>query len=494
MRAYIVFHILGFILFIEGFFMLACGTWSIWENMLVATGIIYPAVIIIIAAGFLILYTPKVKDINIRESLIIVVAGWLLISFQGALPFLLTGAIPSLTDALFESVSGFTTTGSSILSDIESLPHGVLLWRSATHFLGGMGILILVLMILPLTGIGGMTLLRTEYSLLARDRMVPTLAGWLRKILIIYLALCMIETILLWLSGLSLFDAVTHALGTIATGGYSTKNQSVASLHNVNAEIIITIFMFAGGMNFTIFYMILHKRAQEVLNRDDFRFYIAFTVISVLLITTVNRFGFYDGWLESLRYSSFQVVSLGTTTGFSTADYELWPDFSKVYLVVLMIIGASAGSTSGAVKNFRIIVLGKCLVRELKHMLHPSGAFIIRYNQNVMEESKLFRALVFILTYLLVLVIITFLLILTGLDSLSAVTATAATLGGVGPGLGIVGPMDNFAAVPILGKWLLMLSMLMGRVEIFAFFIVFTPGLWSHVPVRWRQDSHDRID
>ncbi len=487
MRAYVIFRILGIILLVEGLCILICGILCIVDGNEIWTGMIYSASINILIGGLTVIFTPKLIEFNIRESLIIIVFGWLMVSFMGALPFIFTKTIPNFTNAIFESVSGFTTTGASILQDVESLPRGILLWRSITHFLGGMGIILFALAIIPMVGAGGMTLLRSENPLLSQDRATPSLFDWLRIIFLIYVGLITIETLLLMIAGLSLFDAINHSFASIATGGFSTKNQSLQSFNNVYADIIVTISMFAGGMNFAIYYHLLRKRFRTVIHREDFLFYTIFIASAILLITLVNYLNnTYDSIFSSLRYSAFNVVSANTTTGFANDDFDKWRIFSKIFLILLMLIGASAGSTCGAIKNIRIFILWKCAIREIKKMLHPAGVFVVHINGKRIEELDLLNTIVFVATYLLIFLIITLLVLGTGLDFTSAFSGTAATMGGVGPGLNVLGPMQNYGSISPIAKWLFILAMILGRLEIFTFLSVIHPHFWLHSKIKWR--------
>lgn len=484
MRLLVVLRVLGILLIAEGLFMLPSVLWSLFDGESAWLGIAYAMGCTLLMGLFVFYATPPLQNVWPQESLAAVVIGWIMVCFVGTLPFLFSNTVSSFTDALFESVSGFTTTGASIFADVESLPHGILLWRSVTHFFGGMGIITFTSLVLPNSALGGTGLLKMESAAMLQDQSRPRLREWLRIILLIYIGFCFLETVLLVFLGLSVFDAINHAFASVATGGFSTKNASIGAFHNVYVEMVAITFMFAGGMNFSVYYMFFRKNFKQALSRDDVRFYFLFTIVSILSIAFINYGNVNDTWTSAIRDSTFTVVSLNTTTGFVTADYEKWPQFCQLLLVLLMLVGACFGSTCGAIKNIRIIVLVKAVVKEIRQMIHPTGVFVVRVNQMSLRDRDITFIGLFVSMYLILFLFISLLLCISGMDIVSALGGTAACMGGVGPGLGLVGPMDNYGGLEGMAKWLFMFAMLLGRLEIFSFFALLLPEFWSRSSMR----------
>lgn len=487
MRLLVVLRVLGILLITEGLFILPSVLWSLFDGESAWMGIAYAMGCTLLLGVVVFFATPPLQNVWPQESLAAVVIGWIMVCFVGTLPFLFTHTVTSFTDALFESVSGFTTTGGSIFSDVESLPHGILLWRSVTHFFGGMGIITFTSLVLPNSALGGTGLLKMESAAMLQDQSRPRLREWLRIILLIYIGLCFLETVLLVIFGLSVFDAINHAFASVATGGFSTKNASIGAFHNVYVEIVAILFMFAGGMNFSVYYMLFRKNIRQALSRDDVRFYFLFIIASILSIAFINYGKVNDTWTSAIRDSAFAVVSLNTTTGFVTADYEKWPQFCQLLLVLLMLVGACFGSTCGAIKNIRIIVLFKAMIKEIRHLIHPTGVFVVRINQMSLRDRDITFIGIFVSTYLILFLFISLLLCIAGMDIVSAIGGTAACMGGVGPGLGMVGPMDNYGGLTGMAKWLFIMAMLLGRLEIFSFFALLLPEFWSRSSMRRTQ-------
>lgn len=484
MRLLVVLRVLGILLIAEGLFMLPSVLWSLFDGESAWLGIAYAMGCTLLMGLFVFYATPPLQNVWPQESLAAVVIGWIMVCFVGTLPFLFSNTVSSFTDALFESVSGFTTTGASIFADVESLPHGILLWRSVTHFFGGMGIITFTSLVLPNSALGGTGLLKMESAAMLQDQSRPRLREWLRIILLIYIGFCFLETVLLVFLGLSVFDAINHAFASVATGGFSTKNASIGAFHNVYVEMVAITFMFAGGMNFSVYYMFFRKNFKQALSRDDVRFYFLFTIVSILSIAFINYGNVNDTWTSAIRDSTFTVVSLNTTTGFVTADYEKWPQFCQLLLVLLMLVGACFGSTCGAIKNIRIIVLVKAVVKEIRQMIHPTGVFVVRVNQMSLRDRDITFIGLFVSMYLILFLFISLLLCISGMDIVSALGGTAACMGGVGPGLGLVGPMDNYGGLEGMAKWLFIFAMLLGRLEIFSFFALLLPEFWSRSSMR----------
>lgn len=475
-----ILNILGFLLIIEGLFIALSSIVSLIyrENdfwYLMSTGLIAG-----LTGIFLWLYTKKAsKDVGKREGYIVVTSGWILFSFVGALPFYISREIPSFTDAFFETMSGFTTTGSSILNDIEAMPHGLLFWRSLTQWLGGMGFIVLSLAILPVLGIGGMQLFVAEVPGIKPDKLHPRIRETARRLWGIYFILTITETILLCFGGMSLFDAINHAFTTMATGGYSTKQASIAYWDSPYIHYVIAFFMIIAGTNFTISYLAFNRKFDKIWKDEEFRFYIGtilfFTfLIAVTLYVTQNY-----GIEKSFRDAFFQVASIITTTGFVTADYLLWGPLIIASLFVLMFFGGSAGSTGGGIKSVRILLVLKNSIGELKRLVHPNAIIPVRFNKQTISEQIMSNILAFIVIYILIFVMGTLIMTGLGLDLESAMGATITSLGNIGPGLGTVGPATNFYTVPDVGKWVLSFLMLLGRLELFTVIIILSPAFWK---------------
>ena len=475
----IIFRVLGSLLFIEAFFLLLSLIVSFIYNeddkdaFLITIGI---AVFIGIISRLLTSNTKK--DISKREGFIIVSFVWIIFSFVGSLPFILSGYIPDLTNAFFETISGFTTTGSSILNDIEALPHGLLFWRSIIQWMGGMGIIVLSLAILPILGIGGMQLFSAEVPGPVPDKLHPRIKETAKRLWLIYVLFTAAETILLMFGGMDLFDAINHSFTTMATGGYSTKQASAAHWDSAYIHYVMIIFMFIAGTNFTLAYFGLKFKFKKIINNEEFRYYFGFTLFFTI-ITAITLFFTTDfGAEKSFRDSLFQVVSLITTTGYATANYLKWIPFLTVFLFIAMFLGGSAGSTGGGIKIMRIVLLMKNSIAEFKRLIHPQAIIPVRFNHHTVKSQIINNVLAFIVLYILIFVIGTVVMSAMGLDFESAMGAVIATLGNIGPGIGDVGPAENFHDIPDLGKWFLSFLMLVGRLELFTVLILFSPTFW----------------
>ena len=394
---------------------------------------------------------------------------------------MLSGAIPSFTDAFFETMSGYSTTGASVLSDIEALPHGVLFWRSLTHWIGGMGIIVLSLAILPFLGVGGMQLFKAEIPGPVVDKLAPRIAQTAKILWVVYAILTAVETALLMLGGMSLFDALCHTFGTMATGGFSTRNASVTAFGSAYIEYVIILFMAIAGANFSLHYHALRGNLQVYWRSHEFRFYLMLIGGAVVLIAAASTFrtGNYATWEEAFRKTLFQVVSIVTTTGFATDDYELWTVSAQLILLGLMFVGGCAGSTGGGMKVMRVHLLLKFVIREVTRLIHPRAVVPVRMAGAPVDRDVVANVLGFFVLYILIYGTGTFLMSALGMDIPTAMGAVAATLGNVGPGLGDVGPLDNYGFVPAMGKWLLSLLMLMGRLEIYTVIVLLSRSTWQ---------------
>lgn len=474
----IIFNLLGFLLIVEGIFMLIPAIVSIiyHENDLVP---FLKSSVITISVGFIlwIITRDAKRAIGKREGFIIVTIVWVIYSVFGSLPYVLSGSIPSFTNAFFETISGFTTTGASILNDIEILPHGILFWRSMTHLIGGMGILVLTVAILPFLGVGGMQLFNAEASGVTSDKLHPKMRETARRLWGIYLLLILIETIMLMFGGMSLFDALCHSFATIASGGFSTKNASVAAF-SPYIQYVIIFFMIMAGTNFNLHYYLIKGKFRKIFKNQEYKVYILILFFSTIIIAFFLAIA-HTPVEKSFRDALFQVTSIVTCTGFVTADYTSWARFLWFFIFILMFVGGSVGSTSGGIKVLRHFLLFKNSVAEFKRMLHPSAVIPVRYNGKVVSNEIIFKVHAFFFMYLMIFIISSLLLTFFGMDFVSSMGAVVTTMGGIGPGLGTVGPVSNFALVPTAGKWLLSFLMLIGRLELFSVLILFSPAFWK---------------
>ena len=417
-------------------------------------------------------------ELRARDGFLIVSLGWLLVGLHGAMPFWLSGQIPRFTDAAFESISGFTTTGASILTDIEALDRSVLLWRSMIQWLGGMGIVVLSLAILPLLGVGGMQLFRAEAPGPSPDRLTPRIKETARLLWGVYCAISGLQFVLLMVTGLDWFDALCHTFTTMATGGFSTQNTSIGQFQNPAAEIVFIVFMFLAGVNFSLHYAAVRGRLGSYWRDSEFKVYVTVIAVATAAIALSNVPTTDLDPTENARASLFQVVSIMTTTGFGTADYEQWSSMSQFLLLALMFIGGCAGSTGGGMKNVRLLLLTRHAVNELRKLIHPKGVYVIRFNRRPVSQDVVTNILGFFLLLMIVTIGATFAMTLLGMDLLSAVGAVAATVNNIGPGLGTVGPTDNFGHLPDAGKWILTFLMLLGRLELYTVLVLLTPDFW----------------
>lgn len=412
-----------------------------------------------------------------REGFVSVALSWILMSIFGSLPFILTGSITNYFDAFFETVSGFTTTGASILSDVESLPNSVLFWRSFTHWIGGMGVLVFLVALLPLSGSGNLHLLRAESTGPAVSKLVPKVKSTAKILYLIYIAMTLIQIILLWCGEMNFFEAVTHSFGTAGTGGFGIKNDSLAG-YSTYSQIVITVFMILFGIDFSIFHLILLGKIKDAVRSDELKVYLSVIVLSITFIC-INCFNMYSSLGEAVNHSSFQVASIMTTTGFSSVDFNLWPEFSKNILVVLMFLGACAGSTGGGIKISRIILLIKGIAKEIKIMAHPKSIYKIKMNGRIIEHETVRSVNVFMIAYLVIFVVSMILISLDNFDFTTNFTSVAATINNIGPGLAGVGPTANFSIFSDFSKFILSLNMLIGRLEVFPLLLLFSPYTWK---------------
>ena len=420
------------------------------------------------------------SELRKRDGYLIVTLGWVVMSAVGALPYVVSGAIPSYTDAFFETISGFTTTGASILGQhIEALPKGLHFWRAMTHWIGGMGIIVLTIAILPLLGIGGMQLYAAEVPGPTPDKLTPRIAETAKRLWVIYVALTLVEAALLMLGGMNLFESLCHAMSTLSTGGFSTRQASMGAFSAYHQYVVI-VFMFLAGTNFALTYAALKGDVKRLWGNEEFRVYAIGTLIVCAVVTAVVFFSQEVPLEQAFRDSTFQVLAILTTTGFGTADYTAWTPFLTILFFILMFSGASAGSTSGGVKVIRALVVTKNSLLELKRQIYSKAILPVRFNGKAIPPDVVSKILAFFLFFILWFVLGTAVMAGMGLDFESAMGAVVATLGNIGPGVGTVGPGDpqNFAAIPDAGKWFLSFLMLLGRLELFTVMLVLMPFYW----------------
>jgi len=430
--------------------------------------------------GVVYLFTRGQKDFHLthRDGVAIVTFGWIAAGFIGTLPYLLSGSIPDFTMAYFESVSGFTTTGASILKDVQHLPPAVLFWRAQTQWMGGMGIIVLSIAILPFLGIGGMELYKAETPSPVVDKLTPRISSTAKLLWKIYIFLTLFLIILLLLGGMPLYDSICHSFAAMPTGGFSTKNVSVGYYQSSYIDYVILLFMFIAGVNFSLHYKLVSGHPKQFFRDPEFRVYLYITVIAILVVSA-NIYGtVYPRIQDALRYASFQVVSIMTTTGFVTADFEQWPVFSQLILFVFMFLGGMAGSTAGGIKIMRIILLVKHCYLEIFRIIHPHATTMVKLGRTPVSQTIMRSIWGFFILYLVIFMIGAIALAALGLDIISALTAMATCLGNVGPGLGSVGPMDNYSVIPVTGQWILIVSMLLGRLEIYTIIVLLMPAFW----------------
>lgn len=441
---------------------------------------IYMGGIIVFIAGLGILLSlkkPEDASFFTREGFVAVALSWIVLSIFGAMPFYQTDAIPSFTDALFETISGFTTTGASILNNVEALPKGILFWRSFTHWIGGMGVLVFILAILPLTGADNIYIMRAESPGPSVGKLVPKVKSTAKILYGIYIGITLVMIIALLATGMGAFEAMEIAFGSVGTGGFGVRNSSAAD-YTMLQQGIITFFMIACGANFNVYFLLLAKKPKDAFKSEEVLTYLGILAFAALSIA-VNVRGDFDNFFTAIHHSLFQVASCMTTTGFSTLDFDLWPTFSKLMLVMVMFIGGCAGSTAGGLKVSRIVVLFKTIKKEMQRLIHPRAVKVLKFEGKPIEHEVLRGINVYCMTYILTFAISVLLVALDGKDIVTTVTAVVATFNNIGPGLAGVGPCANFAHFSIFAKWVLMFDMLAGRLELFPLLLMLMPKTWK---------------
>lgn len=418
------------------------------------------------------------KRIKTKEALTIVTVGWIVVSIFGALPFVFSGAIPNFVDAFFETVSGLTTTGATVIDDIESLPYGILFWRSLMHWIGGMGILVLALAVMPTLGVGAFQIFKAESPGPIADKLVPKMKDTAKILYTAYLGITVIETILLMFGGMSLYEALIHTFGTVGTGGFSTRNASIGAFNSRYIFTVITIFMVASGVNFSLYYEVYKGRLRNVINNVEFRVYIGIFLF-VSMVISVNLIGHYGSIIDAFQHGFFQVASIMTTTGYGTTDFNMWPTFSKALLFFLMFVGGSAGSTGGSIKVIRLVILFKLVKREFVKFLHPRAMVPIELNGKMLSSDVIANVTGFFFLYILLFISGTLFISFENVDFLTAASAVAASIGNIGPGFEMVGPTQTYSFFSAPSKIILSIMMLFGRLELFTIFLLLTPSHWK---------------
>ena len=475
----LVLNFVGVVLIFSSVFVLLPITTSIiYKEDISALGVSF---LVTLFSGILLYFLTKSQkkiELRHREGFAIVTLSWLAISLFGSLPYILSAVSPSFTNAYFESMAGFTTTGASVLNNLEELPKGILLWRSLTQWMGGMGIIVFSIAILPMLGVGGMQLFKAEVPEIGVEKLRPRIIDTAKSLWYIYAGLTVVLTLLLSFCGVNLFDAICHSFTTMATGGFSTKSASIAYFKNTYIDIIITVFMFFAGINFALHFYALRGNFSRFTRSSEFKFYRSVIAISIIVVTlNIMTFGSLS-ILEALRYASFQVVSIMTTTGYTTADFELWPVLSQMMLLCLMFFGGMIGSTGGGMKQVRVLLMFKQAYRELYQLIHPHALTALRLDGKNLHKGTLGGVWGFLFLFILIAVAATLCMSALGIDIITSVSTVISAMSNVGPALGDAGPTDNYSTIPVAGKWVLIFCMLMGRLEIYTVVILFVPHFW----------------
>lgn len=469
-------YILGRMLGVESLVLLipaiVAGIYGESVSPFLITSAILMAVCLILG-----LKKPENTTIYGKDGFVIIACAWILWSVFGALPYVISGAIPSFVDAMFETISGFTTTGSTILTDIASFPKGMNFWRCLTHWIGGMGVLVFVMVIVSLEEKNSMHLMRAEVPGPETDKLVPRARKSARILYSMYFVLTVAEVVFLYLGGMDLYDSIIHSFSTAGTGGFNNRNNSVAYYDSAYIDGVITVFMILFGINFNMYYFLLLKKVKSVFKNEEVRAYLGIIAAATLAIS-VNILHIYKTPLKAFRYAVFQVASIITTTGFSTADFNLWPEFSKCILLTIMVIGACAGSTGGGMKVSRALILFKSVKRELKQIIHPKSVNIVKVNSKKVEEETLHNVYIYFIAYIILIIMSVMVVSLNNFDFATTFSGVLTTINNVGPGIAAVGPIENFSAFSNLSKIVFCFDMLVGRLEIIPFLVLFSSEMW----------------
>ncbi len=428
---------------------------------------------------FPLIFVNNKQDINLKEGFTIVVLAWVLSCLFGMLPYVLWGGEFSLINAWFESVSGFTTTGSTILNDIEALPHGLLFWRSSTHFIGGLGVVVFMLLILPSASTFRMRLSKMEISALSKENYQFKTKRTVKVIGFVYIGMCLAEIVSLMIAGMDFFDALNHSFSTVATGGFSTKNSSIAAFDSVSIEIVITVFMLLGGLHFGLLYSSVATCSFKIFKSPIIRYYLVTVFVSIVLVCiNIKANGYAYSWLDAIRHGSFQVISIASTTGFATTDTSLWPHASILVLIFMSLQCACSGSTTGGIKADRIYIWWQSVKREVQRKLHPQAVLPVKVGSTIVEPYMVADVNLYIVLYLFIIFVVSILLSMMGVDFIDSFTGSVASMGNVGPGFGSIGSLGNFSEIPVMGRLLFTFEMLLGRLEIYSLIVIFMIAKW----------------
>ena len=479
MRFYIILRYVGLVLLLNAGFMFLSFLIALYNSDSAQIPLLLSFILTSLIGVFPMVFVPPTNQISNKEGYAIVVLGWLVVCFFGMMPYILWGGEFTVINSWFESVAGYTTTGSTILKNIEVLPNSLLFWRSATHWIGGVGIILFALVIVPALGKTRMSLSRLEMSPLAKTNFNYKSNKTLRVVILVYLGLTVVQTALLYFFGMSLFDAVTHTFGTVATGGFSPKNASIGFYNSVAIEIVIIVFMFLAGMHFGVLFNMFTFKDMKWYKSSVVRLYFFSMLVGTIFVTISTKGNNYETWGQALRYSAFQVVSICTTTGYGTCDSTLWPSFSVMVLIYLMFQCACAGSTAGGIKVDRVVIFYQSLKRQVLKLQHPNAVIPVRIDGHPIDDETVDSVLLFIVLYILILFAIGLAISAMGVDAMTAFSASAATISTVGPGFGEVGSAANYSVIPDLGKFLLSINMLLGRLEIFGLILIFYMKSWK---------------
>ena len=482
MNGAIIIYILGHVLKIEGLLMLPSFLVGLiyresqgWAYLIMGC--------VCVALGMLLTFKrPRNSFFYLKEGCVTTSLAWIVLSLFGGIPFILTGEIPSFTDAMFEIVSGFTTTGSSILTDVEAMSHASLFWRSFSHWIGGMGVLVFLLAVVPLSGGSNFQLMRAESPGPSVGKLVPKVGQTARLLYVIYFGMTALEIVLLIIGGMPVYDSIVHSFGTAGTGGFGIKGDSIASYSNY-CKWIITVFMILFGVNFNAYYYLFFGQIKKAFGMEEVRWYFII-ILAAIGIIFVNSAGMFDTLSAALTHVSFQVGSIITTTGYATTDFNMWPSLSKAVLVILMFIGACAGSTGGGIKISRIMIILKTSAREIYSYIHPKSIRSVKFEQKPVDKEVIRSICVYFVTFMLLFATSLLLVSIEGKDLVTTFTSVAATINNIGPGLEVVGPTGSFATFTDFSKWVFIFDMLAGRLELFPMLILFHPTVWKDMFTR----------
>ncbi len=477
----LIFHLVSIVLVFTSFFMILPVMVSMFFGQSDTVYLAKSFLITLTTGTIMYFFTKghKKEEIRHREAFLVVTISWLAVAFFGTLPFMLAGTFASFTDAYFESMAGFTTTGASVLRDVEIVPMGILFWRSLTQWIGGMGIILFAIAVLPLLGTGGMQLFKAEVPEISVDKLKPRIIDTAKSLWLIYVGLTSVLAALYMAGGMDIYNAVSHSFTTMATGGFSTKNASMAYFQSPFIEYTASLFMFIAGVNYSLYFYVFRGNVHRLWKSSEFRFYLFITITASLLIALKLWKTSYESFFESFRYSVFQVTSIMTTTGYASADFEKWSSFAQIFLVILMFYGGMIGSTGGGMKQVRILLMLKQGYREMYQLIHPHAVTTLKLDGKVLTKEILGSIWGFLFLFLFICVIATIGMSAVGVDIVTSATTVISAMCNVGPALGDAGPTENYASIPAAGKWILIFCMLTGRLEIYTVLILIVPQYWK---------------